>query len=343
MHRVIKKTSKIRPRAMSEKIRVNKDCFKEVWELIFPQATYPDLKTPPTPCMSNYCRSEEQSTDSRTVWPEQPPLPTIHEQTQALFQLMFATRAQIAVAAGRIASESDFKPTHDEYTKMLSEAVAIVIKLSKSLSSALTDSNDSSIQDAVRAVSGTSDAMSSLPSTIEDGHESSDTMERVPRSIGAKNHEDIVRPKENTSVISLQHQETEVRLRLSSTERRQELRNTLPPDTVLQGFEQNAIPPPTVATTTEFTYVPTQENAATQSYGIDQRLDPEAHSSLPRSIPSTALHTPLALPYTVKPNDLVQNIAEDTVVGPDFGCDPIDFAQDPIADGLELLNWPNFN
>lgn len=230
-----------------------------------------------------------------------------------MFELIFANRARMAVGANAIASESDFRPTHQEYMEMMSEAFAIVVKISESASREMISSNHESLQDAIRSHSGTLSNYNSTTTTPDDGHARFSNRQRPKNSAESVSRDEVApASKGNVSVFPLQYQNTEVRLQLLSTDQLPELRVTIPPGTILQAFfqTQTSLPGLDSNAPSDHVWAETQP----ESHLLDEQLPlPLDATFFPYGDATPLQSTTLGGPDTVDPSELTQNTDNDNL------------------------------
>lgn len=159
-----------------------------------------------------------------------------------MLEAIFVAKATAVVKEGTIASEDDFKPTHQEYMEMSKYALTILTSMSDTMSRAVVESSDESLQAAITAQLG-NPSEARLPEIAEDeGGEAQIDMGPASRLPMAENNNQIRSPhpaQESVTVIPLHYQDADVRLHLVSAGcNRPELRITVPSGTALRSFSQ---------------------------------------------------------------------------------------------------------
>lgn len=121
-----------RPRPYSIWFKVQKECFLDVWRIIFPRTRFPQLNEPLSPFN-----------------PDSSELANLKPQSRILLEAICHARARRAVSTGSIATVQDFHPSGEEHMEMMEEAVAIMANRSPSASQWLVNVSPEGLQAAV--------------------------------------------------------------------------------------------------------------------------------------------------------------------------------------------------
>ncbi|KAI0405733.1 hypothetical protein F4802DRAFT_561792 [Xylaria palmicola] len=122
-----------RPRQYSEWFEAQKQCFLDVWRIIFPRALYPHLNEPLSP-----------------FHPDSSSLASLGPRIGILLETIRETRARRAVETGSIETLDGFHPTHEQYMEMMTEALTIMVNASPGVAQWVINAPAGGLRAAVR-------------------------------------------------------------------------------------------------------------------------------------------------------------------------------------------------
>ncbi|KAI0884335.1 uncharacterized protein GGS22DRAFT_194859 [Annulohypoxylon maeteangense] len=122
---------KIRPRPYDEWFKIQKECFLDVWRIIFPEECH-GYNAPLSP-----------------FHPDRNLLANTGPPIAILLDTIRKVKADEAVSTGSISDVQDFHPTNDQYMEMMKDALAIVIKMSPGASQWITNVSCEGLQASV--------------------------------------------------------------------------------------------------------------------------------------------------------------------------------------------------
>ncbi|KAI1458508.1 hypothetical protein F4805DRAFT_424776 [Annulohypoxylon moriforme] len=126
--RIAKETH--RPRAYDEWFKIQKECFLEVWHIIFPEGSSSAPLSPFHPNSSLFSN--------------------LGPQIDILLETIHSVKAEQAVSTGSIQTVQDFHPTNEQSIEMMKDAIAIVINMSPGASQWLTNVSPNGLQASVK-------------------------------------------------------------------------------------------------------------------------------------------------------------------------------------------------
>jgi hypothetical protein len=139
-----------------------------------------------------------------------------------MLEAIFAATAESSVRDGTIATRSDFRPTQQDFMHMSKTALTILTSMSDTMSKTLVDQDDESIFVAVAA------------------HFNAPSNNPPPEICKDQDKDLLSMQQQDVTTVSLQHQDTDVHLRLvSSDDSKPKLRITCPPGITLKSFSQD--------------------------------------------------------------------------------------------------------
>jgi hypothetical protein len=149
-----------------------------------------------------------------------------------MLEAIFSARAEKVVQEGVIASKDDFRPDRQESMDISKTALTILATMSETMSRAVVNSTDESIQAAVAAHFDSSSEETRSPADLQ-GEEQ---LDREPA--------DSLAPTESVAVIALP--DAELHLRLVPTDRKSGMRLAVPSGSILNPLSQDGFRPPII-------------------------------------------------------------------------------------------------